>query len=54
VVRTLCVRIALLQGVQELGYFVAHQPQMIPGRGTARQQMTAEGDLVTEKGYTRK
>jgi hypothetical protein len=42
------VRIGLTQGVHEMGD-VTHQPQMIPGRGTVRQQMTSEGDLVREK-----
>jgi hypothetical protein len=48
------VRVALTQGGQELGDITAHQPQMITGRGTARQQTTTEGDLVRENGSTRK
>jgi hypothetical protein len=48
------VRIALLEGAQELGHLV-HQAQMIPVLGRPCQQMTAGGDLVREKrGYTRK
>jgi hypothetical protein len=37
------VRVAVVEGVQELCNLV-HQAQMITGRGTARQQMIAEGD----------